>query len=167
MRRNIDARFCEKRESIEKTNSQLHETWVRVGHNEQLKDILEAPLLHDCRATDLLKRPEMTYQYIQALDELGLPILDNAVALQVEIQSKYAGYIQRQQSDIARMQKSENTRIPETLDYQQVSGLSIEVIQKLTQVKPTTIAQAGRIAGVTPAALSLLLVHLKRQRLLA
>lgn len=159
--------FCEKREAIEKTNNQLHDTWVRVSHNEQLKDILEAPLLHDCRATDLLKRPEITYKHMQAVDGLGLPPLEEAVALQVEIQSKYAGYIQRQQSDIARMRKSENTHIPSTLDYHQVSGLSMEVIQKLTQVRPTTVAQAGRISGVTPAALSLLLVHLKRHRLMA
>lgn len=159
--------FCKKREAIEKTNAQLNDTWVRIGHNEQLKDILEAPLLHDCRATDLLKRPEITYQHLQAVNGLDLPPLDEAVALQVEIQSKYAGYIQRQQSDIARMLKSENTQIPETLDYQQVSGLSIEVVQKLSKIKPRTIAQAGRISGVTPAALSLLLVHLKRQRLMA
>lgn len=159
--------FCEKHEAIEKTNNQLKDTWVRVGHNEKLQGILEAPLLHDCRAVDLLKRPEITYQHLQAVDELGLPLLDDAVALQVEIQSKYAGYIERQQSDILKLQKHENTRLPETLDYSQVSGLSSEVIQKLMQVKPATIAQAGRISGVTPAALSLLLVHLKRQRLMA
>ena len=85
----------------------------------------------------------------------------------MEIQSKYAGYIERQQTDIARLQKHENTPIPEAFDYQLVSSLSNEVIQKLTQIKPATIAQAGRISGVTPAALSLLLVHLKKQRMLA
>ncbi len=159
--------FCEKREAIEKTHGQLKNTWVRVGHNEQLKNSLEAPLLHDCRAIDLLKRPEMTYQLLQAVDGLDLPLLGDAVALQVEIQSKYAGYIERQQSDILRMQKNENTQLPTTLDYSQVSGLSNEVIQKLTLVKPATLAQAGRISGVTPAALSLLLVHLKRLRLMA
>ena len=159
--------FCEKRESIEKTNGQLKNTWVRVGHNEHLQPVLEAPLLHDCRAIDLLKRPEMTYQFLQTVDELGLPFLEEAVALQVEIQSKYAGYIERQQLEITRMQKHENTQLPELFDYSQVTGLSLEVIQKLTLVKPATIAQAGRISGVTPAALSLLMVHLKRQRLMA
>jgi len=159
--------FCEKRELIEKTQAQLKNTWVRVQHNEQLKDSLEAPLLHDCRAMDLLKRPEMTYPLIQAIDGLDLPVLTDAAALQVEIQSKYAGYIERQQMDIARLQKHENTLLPSTLDYSQVSGLSLEVVQKLTLVKPATIAQAGRISGITPAALSLLLVHLKRQRLMA
>ena len=159
--------FCEKREAIEKTNGQLKNTWVRVGHNDSLHPVLEAPLLHDCRAIDLLKRPEITYQFLQTVEELGLPFLADSIALQVEIQSKYAGYIERQQLDIARMQKHENTQLPETLDYSQVSGLSSEVIQKLMSVKPATMAQAGRISGVTPAALSLLLVHLKRQRLMA
>ncbi len=159
--------FCEKRDAIDKTHRLLLDTWVRVGHNEQLSTVLEAPLVHDCRAVDLLKRPEISYQHLQMIDELSLPLLTEAVALQVEIQSKYQGYIERQQSDILRMKKHENTRIPEGLDYQQVIGLSSEVIQKLTLVKPLTIAQAGRISGVTPAALSLLLVHLKKQRLLA
>ena len=159
--------FCEKRESIEKTQALLKDTWVRVGHNEMLHPVLQAPLLHDCRAVDVLKRPEITYQHLQSVDGLGLPIIDDAVALQVEIQSKYAGYIERQLLDIARLQKNEHTPIPTAFDYNQVSSLSNEVIQKLTAVKPATIAQAGRISGITPAALSLLLVHLKKQRLLA
>lgn len=159
--------FCEKREAIEKTLSQLKDTWVRVGHNGKLQDVLQAPLLHDSRAVDLLKRPEISYQHLQVLDDLGLPLLTEAVALQVEIQSKYAGYIERQLMDIARLQKHENMQIPDTFDYNQLSGLSTEVIQKLTQIKPATIAQAGRISGVTPAALSLILVYLKKQRLIA
>ena len=145
----------------------LNSTWVRVGHNEVLKDILETPLQHDCRATDLLKRPEISYNHLQAVDELGLPPLSNAVAEQVEIISKYAGYIERQQSDIDRLRKHENTPLPDTLNYSQVSGLSNEVVQKLTKIRPVTLAQAGRISGITPAALSLLMVHLKKQRLLA
>ena len=132
-----------------------------------LHPVLQAPLLHDCRAVDVFKRPEITYQHLQSVDGLGLPIIDDAVALQVEIQSKYAGYIERQLLDIARLQKNEHTPIPTAFDYNQVSSLSNEVIQKLTAVKPATIAQAGRISGITPAALSLLLVHLKKQRLLA
>jgi tRNA uridine 5-carboxymethylaminomethyl modification enzyme len=159
--------FCEKRESIEKTQAQLKDTWVRVSHNEMLQPILQAALLHDCRAADVLKRPEITYQHLQSVDELGLPFVDDAVALQVEIQSKYAGYIERQQVDIARLQKYEHMQIPETFDYSTVYSLSNEVIQKLTQIKPATIAHAGRISGVTAAAMSLLLVHLKKQRLLA
>jgi len=86
------------------------------------------------------------------------------VALQVEIQSKYRGYIDRQLMDIARMKKHEQTQIPEHFDYTVLSGLSTEIVQKLTKIKPSTIAQASRISGVTPAALSLIFVHLKKQR---
>lgn len=159
--------FCEKRESLEKTNALLNSTWVRVGHNEALKDVLVTPLQHDCRATDLLKRPEISYQHLQAVDALELPQLSDAVAEQVEIISKYAGYIERQESDIARMRKHENTALPDNLNYAQVTGLSNEVIQKLNLIKPASLAQAGRISGITPAALSLLMVYLKKQRLLA
>jgi tRNA uridine 5-carboxymethylaminomethyl modification enzyme len=158
--------FSEKREAIEKTLSQLKSTWVRVGHNDSLKSILEAPLVHDCLAMDLLKRPEINYKHLQAVDALDFPQLNDEVALQVEIQSKYAGYIERQELDILKLQKNENTHIPEDFPFESVSGLSIEVIQKLSKIKPATIAQAGRISGITPAALSLLLVSLKKQRLI-
>lgn len=159
--------FCQKRESLEKTNALLNSTWVRVGHNQKLESVLETPLQHDSRAMDLLKRPEIQYAHLQALEDLALPEVSEAVAEQLEISSKYAGYIERQQSDIARLLKHENTPLPATLNYAQVSGLSNEVVQKLTQIRPLTLAQAGRISGITPAALSLLLVHLKKQRLLA
>lgn len=156
--------FLEKRDTITAANTQLNNTWVRVGHNEALQETLVTPLQHDCRATDLLKRPEITYHHLQAVAALGLPPLDNAVAEQVEIQNKYAGYIERQQLDIARLLKHENTQIPEVFDYSNISGLSTEIIQKLQQIKPTSIAHAGRIPGVTPAALSLLLVSLKKHQ---
>lgn len=159
--------FCEKREAIALAHQCLRETWVRVEHNEPLKDVLNASLLHDCRADDLLKRPEITYAHLQSVTSLALPVLDDAVAQQVEIQHKYAGYIDRQAQDIAKLRKYEGTLLPESLDYQSVSGLSLEVIQKLTMIRPVSIAQAGRISGITPAALSLLLVHLKKQRMLA
>lgn len=156
--------FCEKQDAIETTNQRLKDTWVRVSHNEALSPTLEAALLHDCRALDLLKRPEINYCHLQDIDELELPVLDAAVALQVEIQTKYAGYIDRQHQDIARVQKHESTLIPEAFDYKKVSGLSNEVVQKLTKIRPTTIGQAGRISGITPAALSLLLISLKKQQ---
>ena len=159
--------FCLKQEAIEQTNTMLQATWVRVKHNEALATTLEKPLQHDCRAADLLKRPEITYQHLLSIDELALPAVAESVASQVEIQCKYAGYIERQQLDIAKLKKHENTRLPETMDYSQVSGLSTEVVQKLTEIRPISIAQAGRISGVTPAALSLLLVHLKKLRLQA
>ena len=122
---------------------------------------------HDSRASDVLKRPEITYAHLQSVAELELPKVKEEIALQVEIISKYAGYIDRQKTDIARMLKHEDTKIPDTFDYSLVSSLSNEVVQKLTSIKPATIAQAGRISGITPAALSLLLVHLKKQRALS
>jgi tRNA uridine 5-carboxymethylaminomethyl modification enzyme len=159
--------FSAKKEAIESANHALKKSWVRVSHNEALKGLVEAPLLHDCRASDLLKRPEINYSHLLLLKDLQLPELAQDVAQQVEIQTKYAGYIERQQDDIARLRKHENTLLPETIDYRHVSGLSSEVVQKLEQIKPKSIAHAGRISGVTPAALSLLLVHLKKQRMLA
>ncbi len=162
-----DDRWCaysDKRDAITKAQQILHETWVRVGHNPALQDKLEATLQHDCRAADVLKRPEIRYNHLQSVADLQLPALADEVAEQVEIQSKYAGYIDRQQQDIARLRKNENTHIPDTFDFSKVSGLSAEVIQKLSKIKPVSIAQAARISGITPAALSLLLVHLKKQR---
>ncbi|HIE3612878.1 TPA: tRNA uridine-5-carboxymethylaminomethyl(34) synthesis enzyme MnmG [Legionella anisa] len=157
--------FSAKREAIESTQALLHNTWVRVGHNELFKDILLNPMQHDNRASEFLKRPEINYQHLLLVDDLNLPKLSTEVSEQIEIQNKYAGYIERQQQDIDKMRKHENTLLPESLDYSEVTGLSNEVIQKLTKLRPSTLAQAGRISGVTPAALSLLLVHLKKQRI--
>lgn len=159
--------FSAKREAIEATQALLHNTWVRVGHNDVFKEILLNPMQHDNRASEFIKRPEINYQHLLMLTDLGLPELPPAVSEQIEIQNKYAGYIDRQQQDIEKMRKQEHTALPESLNYSEVTGLSNEVIQKLTKIKPTSLAQAGRISGVTPAALSLLLVHLKKQRLKA
>ncbi|USQ13893.1 tRNA uridine-5-carboxymethylaminomethyl(34) synthesis enzyme MnmG [Legionella lytica] len=157
--------FSAKREAIESTQALLHNSWVRVAHNDLFKDVLQNPMQHDNRASEFIKRPEITYQHLLMLKELGLPELPTEVSEQIEIQNKYAGYIERQQQDIEKMRKHENTALPEALDYTEVVGLSTEVIQKLSKIKPTSLAQAGRISGVTPAALSLLLVHLKKQRI--
>lgn len=154
--------FSAKRKAIESTQTLLRNTWVRVGHNNQLKDVLENPMQHDNRASEFLKRPEINYSHLLMLEDLELPELPLEVSEQVEIQNKYAGYIERQQQDIDKMRKQENTVLPESLNYAEVRGLSNEVIQKLTKIKPASLAQAGRISGVTPAALSLLLVHLKK-----
>lgn len=159
--------FSAKSEAIAATQSLLHNTWVRVGHNEQLKDTLEKPMLHDSRASEFLKRPEINYQHLLELADLNLPALPLDVSEQVEIQNKYAGYIERQQQDIEKLRKYEDTLLPETLDYSQVRGLSSEVMQKLAKIRPASLAQAGRISGVTPAALSLLMVHLKKSRMSA
>lgn len=158
--------FTQKREQIEKVNSILNNTWVRVEHNNNLASILNKPLQHDCLTTDLLKRPEINYQHLQNLESLNLPIVDKEIAFQVEIQAKYDGYIKRQKLDIERMQKNENIVIPDEFQYDGISGLSSESVQKLNQIRPKTIAQASRISGITPAALSLLMIQLKKQRLL-
>jgi tRNA uridine 5-carboxymethylaminomethyl modification enzyme len=153
-----------KRDAINSTQNLLQSTWVRVSHNNLFSDLLENPMQHDCRASEFLKRPEINYQHLLIIEELNLPNLTLDVMEQVEIQSKYAGYIERQQQEIDKLRKYENTPLPDSLDYSQVIGLSSEVVQKLNRIKPTSIAQAGRISGVTPAALSLLLVHLKKNR---
>ncbi|MGC1183346.1 tRNA uridine-5-carboxymethylaminomethyl(34) synthesis enzyme MnmG [Legionella sp.] len=157
--------FSAKREAIEATQTLLHNSWVRIGHNEALKDILLNPMQHDNRASEFIKRPEINYQHLLKLKDLNLPEIPPEVSEQIEIQNKYAGYIDRQQQDIEKMRKQEQTALPKSLNYSEVIGLSTEVIQKLSRIKPTSLAQAGRISGVTPAALSLLLIHLKKQRL--
>ena len=111
---------------------------------------------------ELLKRPDVTYATLMTLPGAGTPVINVQVAEQVEIQAKYHGYIQRQQEEVSRKAQYENTLLPKDIDYRVVKGLSNEVQQKLNQHKPETIGQASRISGVTPAAVSLLLVHLKR-----
>lgn len=157
--------FSDKQQAIVQTQALLRKTWVRMGDNDALNHLIEKPLAHDCTSDDLLKRPEITYAKLQSIQRINLPELNDDVALQLDIQSKYAGYIERQQLDIDRLHKHEATPIPLDFDYSQVSGLSNEVVQKLTMIKPATLAQASRISGVTPAALSLLLIFLKKVRL--
>ena len=127
---------------------------------------LSAPLTREASGEDLLRRPEMTYEQLTALTPF-VPMLEDAQAAeQVEIQVKYEGYIARQQDEIEKQQRNENTLLPATLDYRQVNGLSNEVIAKLNDHKPVSIGQASRISGITPAAISILLVWLKKQGLL-
>lgn len=156
--------FSAKRDAIHTTGEQLKTTWARVNDNQALSTILDKPLTQDCRASDLLKRPEISYQQLQSISSLQLPELPSDVAEQLDIMSKYAGYIDRQQQDIERLLKHEATLLPLEIDFNQVPGLSTEVIQKLNKIRPATLAQAGRISGVTPAALSLLLIYLKKYR---
>lgn len=156
--------YCTKQEAIISTQQRLKDVWVRVSHNDNLKQKLATPLLHDTRAEDVLKRPEIQYSDLQIIDDLNLPAVSLTVAQQVETQCKYAGYIERQHMDIAKLQKHENTHIPSDFNYHEISGLSTEVVQKLINIKPATIAQASRISGVTPAALSLLIIYLKKQQ---
>jgi tRNA uridine 5-carboxymethylaminomethyl modification enzyme len=159
--------FNSKQETLETVKSILQKKWVKAVYNKKLQDIIVNPMSHDCRADDLLKRPEIKYQHLQGISELELPDISQEIAQQLEISCKYEGYIKRQQEDIQRMQKLEHQALPTDFDYQQVRGLSAEVIQKLNQIQPQSIAQATRISGITPAAISLLLVHLKKNKLFA
>jgi tRNA uridine 5-carboxymethylaminomethyl modification enzyme len=124
--------------------------------------VLGQPIEREYTLHDLLRRPSVSYASLMTLPGTGEPVTDAAVAEQVEIAAKYAGYIERQQNEIARREQQESRGLPPDLDYGTVRGLSAEVSQKLNLHKPETIGQAARISGVTPAAITLLLVHLKR-----
>ena len=156
--------FNEKREAIELERQRLKDTWVQPGSAEaqKLAEHIENKLAHEYNLFDLLKRPELNHQIISSLYPESPINLKRAVADQVEIDAKYSGYINRQQDEIDRMQRHENTAIPAGFDYQGISGLSNEVKQKLSDALPETLARAARIPGVTPAAISLLLVSLKK-----
>lgn len=162
------ARFNEKLERIEQERQRLKSTWVNplAESAAEVNAHLATPLSREASGEDLLRRPDMTYAQLTSLSAFA-PALDDAQAAeQVEIQVKYEGYIARQQEEIERQQRNENTLLPATLDYRQVSGLSNEVIAKLNEHKPVSIGQASRISGVTPAAISILLVWLKKQGML-
>jgi tRNA uridine 5-carboxymethylaminomethyl modification enzyme len=155
------AALCTKREAIDGELRRLRETVVLPGSAtaQHLASLGVPELSRDYRLAELLRRPEVGYRDLVADDDPGLP---DAVAEQVETQVKYAGYIERQQQEIERLQRAESTALPADFDYAAVSGLSHEVRQKLTEQRPGTLGQAGRIPGVTPAAISLLLIHLKK-----
>ncbi|MAT52045.1 MAG: tRNA uridine-5-carboxymethylaminomethyl(34) synthesis enzyme MnmG [Porticoccaceae bacterium] len=157
--------FSAKRDAIENERQRLRTTWVQPGTPaaERVNARSANPLTREYSLFDLLKRPEFDYRAVGGL--AGEPVADPQVAEQVEIDAKYAGYIDRQQDEIERLRRHENTLIPTDFDYQQVTGLSNEVRQKLTAAKPETLARASRIPGVTPAAISLLLIYLKKKQL--
>jgi tRNA uridine 5-carboxymethylaminomethyl modification enzyme len=157
--------FENKLENIALEQQRLKSIWIRPGsvQAEKLGPLSANAILREYNAAELLKRPEYSYDILMAVEGIGPGVRDPQVAEQVEIQSKYAGYIDRQQDEIERQRRHEETKLPETFDYQTVSGLSNEVRQKLSNVKPATIGQASRIPGITPAAISILLVHLKKK----
>jgi tRNA uridine 5-carboxymethylaminomethyl modification enzyme len=159
------AYFSKKKQAIESTQALMQKNHVKMQDADKINTILQNPLSHDCSLRDLLKRPEVRYRDLQSFDFLDLPEVADDVAAQLEILNKYEGYIKRQQEDILRLKKMEHMVLPNPFDYNAVVGLSAEVIQKLNQIQPSSIAQAGRISGITPAALSLLLVHLKKYNL--
>jgi tRNA uridine 5-carboxymethylaminomethyl modification enzyme len=158
-------RFSRKRDAIAAEQQRLRSSWVnpRLVDSRAAVRVLGRPLEREYTLADLLKRPEVGYAALMSLPGAGKPVTDDAVAEQVEIQAKYGGYIARQQDEVARQEAFESLRIPEDLDYRAVHGLSFEVQQRLAQYRPQTLGQASRIQGVTPAAISLLLVHLKRR----
>ena len=157
------AAFEAKREGIAREEQRLKSTWVRPGtpEGEAIVQRFGTPLTHEYNLLNLLARPEVDYAGLLAVS--GDTQVDPQVAEQVEIRTKYAGYIERQQEEIARLRASEDVRLPADIDYTAISGLSREIQQKLTQSRPETLGQAGRIPGVTPAAISLLLIHLKKR----
>ncbi len=159
--------FEAKREAIACEQQRLNDTWVRPQTitNEETARVFGQPLTHEYRLADLLRRPDVSYDSLMTLAAAGEGVADPVVAEQVEIQAKYAGYIERQQEEIARQRRHEETALPPDLDYKSVRGLSAEVSEKLNRHRPATIGQAGRIPGITPAAISLLLVHLKKREL--
>ncbi|MEW5007770.1 tRNA uridine-5-carboxymethylaminomethyl(34) synthesis enzyme MnmG [Cycloclasticus sp. 46_83_sub15_T18] len=156
--------FSIKRDAIELEQARLKSSWLqpKTLATRQADEFLKKPLQREASLLDLLRRPEVSYDNIAELDGLQSSVEDPLVRQQVEIQAKYAGYIERQQTEIARAQRYETFNLPIAFDYQTVPGLSSEVIEKLNRHKPETLGQAGRIQGVTPAAISLLLVHLKK-----
>ncbi len=156
--------FDTKRDAIAKEQQRLHATWVRpeTDIGKAMEVLLQQPLAREYRLMELLRRPDVTYQDLVSIAELAVDITDEKVTEQVEIQAKYAGYIDRQEEEIAKQRRHEEAKLPSNFNYEKVNGLSTEVRQKLMATKPATIGMASRIPGVTPAAISLLLVHLKK-----
>ncbi|HEX5489097.1 MAG TPA: tRNA uridine-5-carboxymethylaminomethyl(34) synthesis enzyme MnmG [Rhodanobacteraceae bacterium] len=155
-----------KREAVERETARLRSLWATPSNalGAALQTRYGIALAHEVNALDLLRRPELDYAGLTSTGGFGPAVDREEVAAQVEVQAKYAGYLDRQRDEIDRQRRHESTPIPETFDYDRVRGLSAEVSTKLKRVRPATVGQARRISGVTPAAISLLLVHLHRQR---
>lgn len=157
---------AKKRESIEKELQLMRSTWIQADSDAatSLNTHLDKPLSREYSLMDLLKRPQLNYRLLEdSLDNLGDQVADD-VKEQVEIQAKYAGYIDRQKDEIARNKKQLDTAIPASIDYKTIGGLSAEIVQKLETARPETIGQASRISGITPAAISMLLITIKKHK---
>ena len=161
-------RFNQKMENIEKERQRLRSIWLhpRSEHLAEANQVLGSPLVREASGEDLLRRPEITYKILTALSPFQPAMEDKEAVEQVEIAIKYQGYIEHQQDEIEKQKRHENTAIPDRFDYSLVTGLSNEVRSKLEQHRPVSIGQASRISGVTPAAISILLVNLKKQGML-
>lgn len=156
-------RYCQKADAIKQRSAMLAEQWVRPATpaGERINEILDRPISHEYSLLDLLKRPAVDIASLLQATEQSWS--DEEVNEQVEIDIKYAGYVERQQQEIERVKHHQQTQIPNDLDYREIRGLSNEVRQKLIAVQPQTIGQAGRISGVTHAAISLLCIHIKKR----
>lgn len=161
-------RFNEKMENIEKEKARLKQTWahLQMANLAEVNALLNSPLAREASGEDLIRRPEVTYEALTQIEPFAPSIEDKEAAEQVEISIKYQGYIEHQQQEIERHQRHENTQIPAEFDYDKVESLSNEVRAKLMQHRPVSIGQASRISGITPAAISILLVNLKKQGML-
>jgi len=157
--------FSRKKEAVEREQARLKKTFVQPANipAEKMQQLFGKALEHEYSLFELLRRPEVSYDELLTMGEAGLGEIEPAVREQVEIAAKYQGYIDRQTDEVARSRGQENTALPADLDYAQIHGLPIEAQQKLNAQKPETIGQASRISGITPAAISLLLVYLKRK----
>ena len=158
------AAFSKKREMLEQEQQRLASTWLRPDTvpDDVAQAVVGNTLKREANLLELLRRPEVTYQSLLTLPGAGEPIADQKVAEQLEIQAKYHGYIERQQGEIDKQRKHEGMMLSTNYDYSGVTGLSNEVAQKLNEHQPATVGQAARISGITPAAISLLLVYLKK-----
>ncbi|NVH51140.1 tRNA uridine-5-carboxymethylaminomethyl(34) synthesis enzyme MnmG [Photobacterium damselae subsp. damselae] len=161
-------RFNQKIENMEQERQRLKDIWINPNSAQvdELNKILKTPIVREASGEDLLRRPEVTYDMLTAIETFGPALEDTQASEQVEIQVKYQGYIERQKDEVEKSLRHEKTKLPFDLDYSVVKGLSNEVIAKLNDAKPETVGMASRISGVTPAAISLLLVYLKKQGLL-
>ena len=171
--------FCDKKEAVEKELARFNQTWIqpKSAEAERINSLLSKPLAREYSLMDLLKRPELNYEKLvtsipnnhDAVSDdtsgkvLTKDMLAKEVQEQVEIQAKYSGYIERQKLEIERNKNQQSQKIPSDLDFSKIGGLSNEIVQKLNDVKPETIGQASRISGITPAAISILLITLKKR----
>ena len=157
--------FDAKHKALEAEQARLYSTWLgpNAVADEQAITVLGAPLQREYRLSELLRRPNVGYYGLMSLPGAGPGVADPRVAEQLEIQARYSGYIEHQEEEIARNRRDEDTPLAPDLDYTEVHGLSTEVVQKLSHYRPASLGQAARISGVTPAAISLLRVHLKRR----
>lgn len=162
------ARFNQKMENIERERERLKQIWIhpQSEHLAVVNELVDSPLTREASGEDLLRRPEVTYDKLTQVAAFAPALDDKQAAEQVEISIKYQGYIEHQQNEIERHKRHENTLIPAEFDYDKVESLSNEVRAKLMQHRPVSIGQASRISGITPAAISILLVNLKKQGML-